>query len=330
MAAPWQAFPIAGKARANLIRMAASREPVIPFAEHRPLASALACLGLQAEMGGTLDRLGEAFGIPPSPGVAWQSETIEYKGELGLRLWKNDVEEFHPTEERLSFFLHPLSIDEDGKLSRLVFFPALIADAFRARGIELVIVRDWILHSGLVEDRAQAVDYTRGNVWEIGQNIAYLQAGLMRERRLAFFGTHDLADHLMGATREGLDRSRPLVDRIWETYGRVFAGEASPYALTLSYLIGLALDDLAQPQWYGSRHHEAFIDRLLARLENDDGPDFDLFLPTSFNDVVAAMRDKSEAFEARVTEALEKLDQEMSVRGRQSPSDDVVEEVRFA
>ncbi len=75
-------------------------------------------------------------------------------------------------------------------------------------------MRDWILNSALAPDLSQAVNYVKANVWEMESGVGLQQAELMIHNQLAFFGTHDIVDHIGGASREGMSRSKGVVDAI--------------------------------------------------------------------------------------------------------------------
>lgn len=308
----WSPFFLSDKARLKLEELVRQCPSVFSFAENRPLAATLSSIGLIAEMGGPLDRLSVHF----EGGSPWKGELVVWGNEVGARLWREEAEELKPLTEGLAQFLHPFSVDPKGRLSHLIIFPALVADQFRKVGLELVIVRDWILNSGLKSDRSKAVEYTKSNLWEITENLSHTHASLIHRRKLPFFGTHDLADHLMGADCKGLDLSQALTEKVLEKFEMIFEGGMAPsfYSLIISYLIGLALDDLAQPRWYGSVTHRLLVEELLLRIEAPFWEENDIegvFLPTTFNQLVAAMRSPLEEYKEKIRSGLGLLEEEL-------------------
>lgn len=313
MATLWQKYEINDSVRTKLIRLVEKQEPVFSFAQNRPLASLLTCFGFQAELGGKLDRFSQAMGIDTSQTSfnPWKSEIIEYQKEIGIRLWVNGAEEFRPTEGLVPFF-NSLSIDPLGQFSQVIIFPAQIADLLLSQGVELVIVRDWILRSGLVQDRENALDYTKSNVWEIAQNCTLIQAQIMNNSQLAFFGTHDLMDHIMGATGSGLLQSQPLTSRILKCYETLFSSfrPTSNTHLILSYLIGMVLDDLAQPRWYGSKDHSLLANKILDHLNTLTLPVSEIgevFIPNSFTPILNLLRSEDPNFAFKVDKEISSL-----------------------
>lgn len=264
----------------------------IRFGDDPALASLCSCLGLQHELGQPeLDRLSPFFGRMPGAGRPWRSELVASPEGFGLAISPVDGRRLEVRHEDFRWILDRESFDDNGTLSRLVIYPAKVANTFAAKGFELVIVRDWLLTSCLV-DSAERVPYLYANEWEIRNNIARTQIGLMLGRRLAFSGTHDIVDHLLGADAARFDESRALLERARNVFE---ACEWNAPQLLLSYLIGVALDDLAQPRWYGSRDHHWLVGRALDHLPALAGGERALVLPASFHEMVRRLRAKGPA-----------------------------------
>ncbi|MES2855430.1 MAG: hypothetical protein V4692_06195 [Bdellovibrionota bacterium] len=275
-------------------------KPEIFSVKSDPLLSSLIfCLGVSFEIGRPgWDRLSETLGkLESSPTAGrnpWNSEIVTLGGKIGLRLWIPGFEEFQPMHVDFKDILHPASLDANGRLSQIVIFPEDVAANYARRGFELVIVRDWVLNSGL-STRDSALNYLVTNRWEAETNSARLQTKLMSNRQVAFSGTHDLADHLLASDIEGFAASEEMYRRIAETYENVFSnGSSGNSCLIASYLVGLLLDDLAQPKWYRSRSHMHVLSKAVALVETfserfaeETG---ELELPPSFNPLIELIR----------------------------------------
>ena len=371
----------------RLIELLRNQSEVFSFEDEPALASLCTSLGLRFEMGHPrFDRLSPFFGVDVSmaPENPWVSRIVTGDSDFGIELRRRNGEPLHVRHRDFHRILHPGSFDERGELSRILIYPARVAAAYRSVGFDLVIVRDWVLTSCLAANDQERVSYLFANAWEIRNNIAKTQAGLMLRNRLAFSGTHDIADHLLGADAAKFDGSREvcrlaesalarishqvsmlgggegrLVGRAEDRAGppqpakpvgdpdghlgspidfvdwgglngtsspggppiarseaakrpdpspQQTAGEkcglatippSSP-ALVLSYLVGVLLDDLAQPKWYGSRAHTALARKALALLPSLASADDcgDLRLPESFHTLVQALRAGPEPIES--------------------------------
>lgn len=290
---PWQKFEISEELMIGLERKLRAKEEIFSFRSDPLLASLVACLGLQFELGKRdQDRTSFLLGVDleKTNGNPWRTEIIALGDQLGLRAWVPGLEEFSPLHEDFRLLLHPLSM-VNGRLAQLVIFPMLVAEAYDSRGIELVVVRDWALSAFVARERN--LNYQKTNKQEIEENIAALQLRLMRHRQLAFTGTHDLGDHLLGGHASGIAQADPLRADIEFVFGKVFSGEKRKRScLVVSYLIAVLLDDLVQPQWYGSRGHILLARRALALLEvlEKRGDISEVFLPKAFHELVAKLR----------------------------------------
>lgn len=293
----WQEFPVSGALKPKLAERLQREERIIPFDRDPLLASLICCLGLQSEIGvAGLDRMSICLGVDLSATSTnpWKSEIISLDGCIGIRMWVPGLEELSPKHPDFMDILHPLSLDERGRLSRLVIFPQQVAQRYKNRGLELVIVRDWALSSFLASERENSVNYLVTNRWEIEINSAEIQSELMYLAQVAFFGTHDLADHLLGGDGKVFAEKKEFFGSVRNLYREVFAARVvKKSTLLVSYLIGVLLDDLAQPSWYRSTAHHALVERSLHLLKQTAGwpSDIDdLEPPQSFHRLVEDLR----------------------------------------
>jgi hypothetical protein len=294
---PWQKFEVSEAMAQGLARKLETKEEIFSFRSDPLLASLVSCLGLQFELGKPeQDRASFFLGVDlaNTAGNPWKSEIIALGDQLGLRAWIPGREELAPLHEDFRLLLHPLSM-VNGRLAQLVIFPMQVAEAYGARGIELVVVRDWALTAFLSRNRN--LNYQKTNKEEIEGHITLTQLQLMRNRQLAFTGTHDLGDHLLGGYSDGIGASDALRADIEHVYAKVFNGGGPPRrsALVVSYLIAVLLDDLVQPQWYASPGHALVARRALALMEvlemRADIPE--IFLPQSFHVLVELLRGRA-------------------------------------
>ncbi len=277
--------------------------PVLTFSEDPALASLCTCLALEREVGNPeFDRLSPFFGVlpPKSAENPWNSEIFAKGDDLGIRFTRRDGKPLQVRHADFAKILAPESLGDHGELQQVVIYPNRVAVQFRARGFELVIVRDWILASALDVTGENRVSYLLTNEWEIRQNIARQQVDLMTKRQLPFFGTHDVVDHLLGADADRYDHFCDLFLEVQTILNAVFADAKAPSRrqLIVSYLIGVLLDDLAQPKWYGSSAHAHLVRSALSALQDAARPCVavcvePLILPPTFHSLVEALRGQS-------------------------------------
>lgn len=293
---PWQKFEISELLLHSLAGKVKGKEgEIFSFQSDPLLASLVSCLGLQFELGNpALDRVSFLLGVDlfPGEGNPWQTEIITYHGLFGLRAWIPGRHELIPRHEGFAQILHPLSLSDAGLLNQIVIFPALVAETYQKRGIELVVVKEWVLSAFL--GRETQLNYQRTNLYEIEGRIALTQMNLMENRRLAFTGTHDLADHLLGGNPAGLAAADSLLASLRRAFAPDFCSATpSRRALVLGYLIAVLLDDLAQPQWYGSAAHLRAAFSAIGQLDGPERADMDaIYLPESFHALVAGIRSR--------------------------------------
>lgn len=291
-------FSVTTEMKKNLRNVLIKQNPIFSFAEQPALASLIACLGLQFELGRSAwDRLSFPLGIELKDyvGNPWQSKIISYQDQLGIRFWIPKRIEFFPRHPDFAEILHPLSIDEKGKLSQIVIFPNQVAQKYKKRGLDLVIVKEWVLSSFLANDGvSQAVNYFHVNAHEIASNSARFQSEFLAKNQIAFSGTHDVADHLLGGSAEGFVDNFEFYQRTKIIYDHIFSeNKTEKSTLIVSYIMGVLLDDLAQPQWYGSKNHLEFAQKTLLWLQcaSTQSPQVkSLALPQSFDLFMDALR----------------------------------------
>ncbi len=291
------ALSLAPDAKAKLARIVAVKPDVFSLIDEPALGSLLSVLAVQSELGTALDRLSAALGFLGASEASWSTRVLRSETDgYGLSLARADHEVFRPESAAV---IECFSVHDEGR--RLEFFPLRIARLKREQaGIDLVIVRDWILNGALSDDPSRAVNYVTANVWEMMQNIGQRQAELMLKRQLAFFGTHDIVDHVGGSTREGTERFLPEVARIQaQLRGALWERAPREVDYQFSYLLAMVLDDLAQPRWYRTLTHPHFVERCLREWAQAVG-DEPLAegelprLPEGIREIMASLRDQTQ------------------------------------
>lgn len=292
MQQPWQKFETSDALRANLAKRVEKKESIFPIQSDPLLGSLVSSLGLAHEMGNReQDRLSFLLGVDLQR-EHWEKEIISFQGEIGLRAFVPGREELRPLHEDFAKILHPFSI-QNGRLSQVVIFPAQVARNYAALGIELVVVRDWALTTFLKDTK---LNYLVVNEHELHSNIALTQMDLIRHRRLAFTGTHDIGDHLLGASVSGFASCDSLLQETESVFAMAFREGKRNRDLVLSYFVAVMLDDLVQAQWYNSSVHQSAVRRALALMRDSANlPDLSrATLPRSFHELVSALRDRSD------------------------------------
>lgn len=295
-----QALEVNETSRQKLKEKLLQQEEIFSFKKEPLLASLTACLGIQNEIGRkNQDRLSPYLGIDLENDNPWQSEIVTYQGEIGLRLFLKEGGNLLPQSQDLAYVLHPLSFDKESELSQIVIFPKLIFKNYLQKKFELVIVRDWAV-SAFLYDNEEQVNYLYDNDWEIKNNAALVQSKLVLNRQIAFSGTHDLADHLLGANAEKYSQPQEIYQRVAKVFGEKFCSgrEALNQELVLSYGIGFLLDDLAQPRWYNSTQHLTLLNLFIEALAKIKCHSYiPLKLPASFSRMMHLLRTNQEQFE---------------------------------
>ncbi len=291
---PWQAIPINETLKENLRNMLRQKADIFSFQDDLHLSSLLACLGLLFEWKRKhWNRLAPIVTKEQVPEQNFQGEIISHNNQIGVRLWIDGVTELIPRHRDFSRILHPLSINENGTLENLIFFPYQVVNLLNKRNITAVIVKDWVLSSFLAQSHKKEINYQVTNENEIRQNIALTQTELMLNQSLPFFGTHDLVDHALGANGNAFANLRGILETTRSTLSDVKSNKE----LILSYFIGVLLDDMAQSRWYHSEKHLELLKRTTLSIRNAKKSSIDLpnlNLPTSFHSLVRNLRDESE------------------------------------
>lgn len=281
-------------AKQRLAEKLKKRKSPLSFEEDPVLAALCTCVGLQHELGKKgIDRLSLFFGRDPHTFEnPWQSQIIVKENKVGLRLLPVHSDPLEIRHEDFKHILSPECFDEAGNLSQIVIYPYDVWANYKRMGFDLVIVPDWLRTSALEE----TVNYFYANSWEVDSNIAATQIELMCHRRIPFSGTHDIVDHLLGADLTRYLCCEAFLLKAKAVYQNVFPVDQKPKpgSLLLSYLIGVLLDDMAQPKWYGSKTHLTLLENSLKHLAKSSLTLEKKNIPQSFHRLMEKVRAESQ------------------------------------
>lgn len=226
---------------------------VISFRENPKLASEISAIALQREVGTQNDELSwhlyDARTGLPIESSRPRADLIRVSGVIGVRIEVPGVEELEIRKTGILPLLHPsLSFGENGALKQLVIFPESVARILALQGVEAVVVRSWAINT-LFGGYDPSANFYEVNEWELKNNDALFFARLVERRRQAFQGSHDLASHIAGTQRENWNFLSQLAGRVANVI-ETSLHHSSPEGLgarVIPYLLGVLLDDLAQP-----------------------------------------------------------------------------------
>ncbi|MGZ3770011.1 MAG: hypothetical protein ACXVCP_10120, partial [Bdellovibrio sp.] len=194
--------------------------------------------------------------------------------------------------------VHPtLARNTDGTFKALYIFPEIINKIAKAQNVELVIVKRWGFNS-IFGGFDPSKEFYQTNFWEIENNDSLQFADLIRQRKIAFLGTHDLIAHVAGIDQKHWPLLQEISNKVYNVIKNYFSSVRKPSiaSLILPYTIGVILDDLAQPPSYSSPGHIAVLNELVDRLsKNQISADLRTILsdfPIHFQKVIQLSRTK--------------------------------------
>ena len=283
--------------RSELLR----QQSVFSISANPKLGVILASLGVQQEVGTINDQLSRylfnASTEKQIPTECLRSELIEYNGHVGVRIWAEGIDNFDLRIKGLRILLNPeLSLDNDGSVKQLVFFPESIAKIKSLENADLVIVKEWALNTifGGFDPKKR---FYETNSWELVENDALRYTELLENRQIAFVGTHDLAAHMSGLQKEEFAELQALGTKTRKRFAKYFSEmkRASVCSLVLPYAAGVLLDDLAQPGNYGALGRrfafDAVMDAIDSRKIDPTIPKFLTKFPDSYEQLIRTARD---------------------------------------
>lgn len=290
------------------------------FSDEPLLASKVAAYGIFREIGTINDELArfifDADTGTPVLRESLKAEFVEWRGLFGVRIHSTQSTRLELRTKGFYEVVHPgLSKNEDGTLHSLYIFPEIIREIAKGEGVELVLVKTWGMNS-IFGGFDPAKEYYQTNFWEIENNDALKFADLIRRRRLALMGTHDLIAHVAGLDHLHWPLLVENANRVYESINAYFKTTTKPSvsALILPYLMGVVLDDLAQPPSDSSKSHLAVLEELITVLAKRDVPaNLPTLLkefPRSFQDLVELSRNTA-ASKSEIKEKVKNLVQEI-------------------
>ncbi|MBT4763263.1 MAG: hypothetical protein HOO06_16330 [Bdellovibrionaceae bacterium] len=299
-------FDVSEEKSKQLREMLKAKPQVFSLEEEPVLGPLLTCLGLQFELKNKcLNRLNPYFEVPCE--TNWQSEIFSEDGNIGIRLWVEGVTQLMPKNKDFAYILDASSFDKNGILNELVIFPLNVYEHFRQMGMELVIVKDWVLDTFLCSEEDR-VNYLIVNSHEVKSKTAMIHTSLVAERKFPFSGTHDIVDHLIAFNEEGFQQNLPIIKKANRVFAEIKDDHLSSMQLVVSYLVGVIVDDLAQPRWFGSNKHINLADILLDNLKSlKNSAEISLELPPWANLLIEQLRDQDKTWVDMEETFLERL-----------------------
>ncbi len=263
----------------NLLRKQFEKlEEITSFETDPALASRIASYGMFREIGTVNDELARfIFDVETAKPVrlgSLQAELVEWNGLFGLRVSSTDSQRLELRTKGFYDVVHPqLSKNNDKSLHSLFIFPEIINKIAKHDGVELVLVKSWGANS-IFGGFDPSKGYYQTNFWEIENNDALKFSDLIRQGKVAFMGTHDLVAHIAGIDQKHWPLLKRNAERVYEAINSYFKSVSKPSisALILPYILGVVLDDLAQPPSYSSKNHIAVLDELLRKISKNEIP----------------------------------------------------------
>ncbi|MBS1963728.1 MAG: hypothetical protein JST04_16075 [Bdellovibrionales bacterium] len=245
----------------------------VPLASDPKFFALVTALGIQQEIGTIHDELsvflfdGDTGAKIPRENL--RAEVVDHRGHFGVRIRAEGHAHLDPRVPGLRTLLDPAhSYGANENIHSLVFFPEVVTRIAALQGAELVSVRPWGINT-VFGGFDPAKSYYEGNMWEFVNVDAVRYAELLADRRIVFFGTHDLVSHVAGLRSEAWPELSARGARTRDVFRRYFAGvdRPAPFAAVLPYALGMLLDDLAQPMNYASESRKHVVELLIEALE---------------------------------------------------------------
>lgn len=250
------------------------KSEIVPLVTDPKYFAEVIALGIQQEIGTIHDEF-STFLFCGHTGVkvsreSLKAELIEYRGYTGVRIWAEGFGAVDPRVRGIRTLLYPeLSYNKAGEIYQCVFFPEIIWQIAALEGAELVSVKPWGINTVFGGFDATK-SYYEGNMFEFVNIDAIRYAQLLEKRQIVFWGTHDLVSHVAGLRKSAwpeLEARGRAARLLFEEY---FVGiqNPAPYALVLPYVLGMLLDDMAQPMNYNSESRRFVIDLLMDAIRS--------------------------------------------------------------
>ncbi len=282
--------------RRNFIKL----DRITKFEDDLPLTTTITCYGIMREIGGPNDELARfIFALDKNDFVdrsSMRAEMIQFRSLIGVRIWSTQSSRLEIRTPCFKDLLHPdFSYNDDGSIRQLVIFPEIISRLAKFQDVETVIVKDWAMNT-IFGGFNSSKEFYQTNFWELENNDALLFSDLVRQRKIAFLGTHDLIAHICGIQSEKWDSLVTIGNKVFNALSEYFKNAKRPtiLALILPYTIGVVLDDLAQPPTYDSKSHilclKALIEQLETRVIAPDLPTLLTEFPSQFEQVIRLSR----------------------------------------
>lgn len=266
---PLTPFSLTPEREAALRSQTLGMGEVISFREQPEFCSLVASVGLWREIGTHNDELAPFLYDAPTgqniPVANLRAELVQYRGHVGVRVWAPGHAQLELRLPGIKELLNPrFSYDAEGSLYQCVFFPQSIAKILALQDTHLVVVRAWAMNT-IFGGFGPAQPYYQTNFWELENNDTLRFANLLTAQQIPLLGTHDLCAHIAGVAASAWPGLRTRAQRVKETLQDYFSEVKVPTltSLVIPYVVGVLLDDLAQPRHYSARSQALMIEEGL-------------------------------------------------------------------
>lgn len=316
-----ETFHMSDSLKENLHTKVKASSRIVSLSDDFSYSTLLVSYGILREVGSPNDEIARFLFDSKTnevvPRESLQGRLIKFKNTYGVEIESTASDSLEIKAYGARELLHPnFSFNPDGTIKSLVIFPEAIFKIAQAKKLTLVIVRDWALNS-IFEGFDPQKEYYQTNFWELENNDTLLFSNLLKNKQLAFLGTHDFIAHIANAKEEYWDEISQLAGEIEHKVQNLIQETKVPTlaSLILPYTAGVILDDLAQPPSYGSENHKTVLREVLKRIDKKEIPSSYLCtlskFPKTFEKVIVLSRSKLSKQEAE-KEARITIDQMIS------------------
>ncbi|MCB9091197.1 MAG: hypothetical protein H6621_10845 [Halobacteriovoraceae bacterium] len=271
-------YEIDEKTRHELHDRVKSLSQVTPLSYDFSFSSLLSSYGILREVGSPNDETARFLFDSTTGKVVPRSSLVgrlvKMKNSYGVEIESTFSKSLEIKAYGVRELLHPdYSFNPDGTVKSLVIFPEAVFKIAALKGIELTIVRDWAINSIFGGFDPQK-EYYQTNFWELENNDTILFARLIKNKQLAFLGTHDFIAHVANIRSEPWEKLSQTAQSVEMKIKKIIAEVEVPTiaSLILPYTAGVILDDLAQPPSYDSKNHNLVLDTVLESIDRNDVP----------------------------------------------------------
>lgn len=271
-------FEMTDAIKNELYKKVQSLPQITSLSDDFSFSSLLTSYGILREVGSPNDEIARFLFDSKTnqvvPRESLQARLIKLGNAYGVEIESTASDSLEIKAYGVRELLHPeYSFNADGTTRSLVIFPEAAFKIAKLQEIDLVIVKRWALNTIFGGFDPQK-EYYQTNFWELENNDTLLFAKLIKNRQLAFLGTHDFIAHVANSKSEYWENLSSLAARVEKLIEKLVSTTKEPTmaSLILPYTAGVILDDLAQPPSYASHAHLIVLEEVLINIENQSIP----------------------------------------------------------